>query len=270
MIIDPLSLAVTGISTGLSLFGASQENKARQQEYLNQSAYQKATNQFAQWQSAQNAKFSNANAQQQFWASTVQHNQQLAYVHQLQTFELAKQSVQADVVRDTRAGAGAAFVANSQALSEQLQEAALQESVALQQYQWRALQARGSAQAMEAEGNSIDRLINNYAKQAGDYETIASINDGLRRNQFNRQQTAMVGQYLSQWNSQVFYEPTQYIEPMAPFAPLPSLLQPAGPSMTGAAPGGGSSALRIGTALVGGVGTYFSSAAGIKKAIEGN
>lgn len=269
MIIDPLSLAVTGISTGLSLFGASQENKARQQDHLNQSAYQKATNQFAQWQSAQNLRFTNANSQLQYWAGTVQHNQQLAYVHQLQTFELAKQVSQADVVRDTRAGAAAAYVGNSQAMSDQLQEVAMQESVALQQYQWRALQARGSAQAMEAEGNSIDRLINNYAKQAGDYETIASINDGLRRNQYNRQQTAMVGQYLSEWNSQQFYEPTQYIEPMAPFAPLPALLQPAGPSMTGAAPSGGAGALRIGTALVGGFNTYLSTAAGIKKATGG-
>ena len=49
---------------------------------------------------------------------------------------------------------------------------------------------------------------------------------------------------------------------------MPALMQPAAPSMTGAGPGGGAAALRIGSALLGGVGTYMSSAAGIKKAAE--
>jgi hypothetical protein len=145
---------------------------------------------------------------------------------------------------------------------------AAQEAMAQMQYQWRSLQARASVQAMDAEGNSIDRVINNYAKQAGDYDTIASINEGLRTNQFNRQQTALVGRYLSQWNSQQFYEPTSYIEPMEPFAPLPALMQPPSPSMTGGAPSGAAAGLRIGTALLGGVSTYMSSAAGIRTAAE--
>ena len=51
---------------------------------------------------------------------------------------------------------------------------------------------------------------------------------------------------------------------------VPALMQPAAPSMTGPGPGGGPAALRIGSALLGGVGTYMNSAAGIKKAAEPN
>jgi hypothetical protein len=266
VIIDPISAGIAGVSTALNLFGAGQQNAAAKQDYLNQSSFQQATNQFAQWQANQNQRFSDANAQYQFWGQQVQYQQQLGYVHQLQSFELAKQINQANVVRDSRAAAGAEFIGNSQAASDRLQEVAMQAAVAQQQYGWRTLQARASVQAMDAEGLSVDRLINNYARQAGDYNTIAQINDGLQRNQFNREQTALVGRYLSEWNSQQFYTPTTYIEPIEPFAPMPSLMQPAAPSMTGTGPSGGASSLRIGSALLGGVGTYMNSAAGVKAA----
>jgi len=266
MVLDPVSLGIAAVSTALNLFKGAQETAAAKQDYLNQSTFQKATNKFARWQADQNQRFSDANARYQFWGQQVQYQQQLGYVHQLQSFELAKQINQANVVRDSRAAAGAEFINNSQAASNRLQEVAMQAAVAQQQYGWRTLQARASVQAMDAEGNSIDRLINNYAKQAGDYNTIAQINDQLQRNQFSREQTAMVGRYLSEWNSQQFYTPTTYIEPIEPFAPMPALMQPAAPSMTGTGPGGGATALRIGTALLDGAGTYMSSAAGMKKA----
>jgi hypothetical protein len=266
--IDPASLAIAAHNTAVNLIKGAQETAAAKQDYLNQSSFQQATNQFAQWQAGQNQRFSDANARYQFWGQQVQYQQQLGYVHQLQSFELAKQINQANVVRDTRAAAGAEFIGNSQAASDRLQEVAMQAAVAQQQYGWRTLQARASVQAMDAEGLSIDRLINNYAKQQGDYDTIAQINDRLQRNQFSREQTALVGRHLSQWNSQQFYTPTIYIEPLEPFAPMPALMQPAAPSMTGTGPSGGAAALRIGSALLGGVSTYMSSAAGIKKAAE--
>jgi len=268
VIIDPISAGIAAVSTGLKLAEAGQQSAAAKQDYLNQSAFQQATNRFAQWQADQNQRFSDANARYQFWGQQVQYQQQLGYVHQLQSFELAKQINQANVVRDTRAAAGAEFIGNSQAASDRLQEVAMQAAVAQQQYGWRTLQARASVQAMDAEGLSIDRLINNYAKQQGDHDTIAQINDRLQRNQFSREQTALVGRHLSQWNSQQFYTPTVYIEPIEPFAPMPALMQPAAPSMTGPGPGGGPAALRIGSALLGGVGTYMNSAAGMKKAAE--
>jgi len=264
----PLSLGIAGVSTALNLFKGAQESAAAKQDYLNQSSFQKATNQFAQWQADQNQRFSNANARYQFWGQQVQYQQQLGYVHQLQSFELAKQINQANVVRDSRAAAGAEFIGNSQAASDRLQEVAMQAAVAQQQYGWRSLQARASVQAMDAEGLSVDRLINNYARQAGDYNAIAQINDQLQRNQFSREQTALVGRYLSEWNSQQFYTPTTYIEPIEPFAPMPALMQPAAPSMTGTGPSGGAAALRIGSSLMGGVNTYMASASGLKKAAE--
>jgi hypothetical protein len=268
MIIDPISAGIAGVSTALNLFGAGQQNAAAQQDYLNQSTFQRVTDRFARWQAGQNQRFSDANARYQFWGQQVQYQQQLGYVHQLQSFELAKQINQANVVRDSRAAAGAEFIGNSQAASNRLQEVAMQAAVAQQQYGWRALQARASVQAMDAEGLSVDRLIDNYAKQAGDYNTIAKINEGLIRNQFNREQTAMVGRYLSEWNSQQFYTPTTYIEPMEPFAPLPALMQPAAPSMTGTGPSNGAAGLRIGSALLGGVDTYMNSAGRLKRAAE--
>lgn len=266
MILDPISLGISAVSTGLGLFGANAQAKAQRQEYDAQRAYQIATNKFAKWQSELNYKFQNAASKQQYWQETLQHNQRLAYVHQLQNFELAKQISQADVVAGTRAAAGAEFIGNAEAMSAQFQEAAQQELVAQQQYHWRALQARASVQAMDQQGQSVDRLINNYAKQAGDYDTIAAINRGLQDRQYSRQQAAAIGRYLSQWNSQSFYEPTRYIEPMAPFVPLPALMMPPAPSMTGVAPSGGIGALGLGTALLGGIGTYQQSQQGMKRA----
>ncbi len=267
MIIDPFSAGIAVADTALGLFTGAQQDAAAKQDYLNQSTFQKVNNQFAQWQAGQNQRFSDANAQYQFWGQQVQYQQQLGYVHQLQSFELAKQINQANVVRDSRAAAGAEFLGNSQAASNRLQEVAMRAAVAQQQYGWRTLQARASVQAMDAEGLSVDRLINNYARQAGDYNTIAQINDRLQRNQFSREQTALVGRYLSEWNSQQFYTPTAYIEPIEPFAPMPALMQPAAPSMTGTGPSG-NAALRIGSALLGGVKTYMGSASGLKKAAE--
>lgn len=43
------------------------------------------------------------------------------------------------------------------------------------------------------------------------------------------------------------------MEPIAPFAPLPALLQAPEPTMTGSGPSGAAAALRIGSALMGGV-----------------
>jgi hypothetical protein len=106
---------------------------------------------------------------------------------------------------------------------------------------------------MNQEGRSVDRIVNDYARQQGDYETLQQINQGIRTRQYSREQAGQVAQYLNRWNSQQFYEEQPYIDPIAPFAPLPTLLMPPPPSMTGAAPSGAASALNIGTALLSGV-----------------
>jgi hypothetical protein len=127
------------------------------------------------------------------------------------------------------------------------------DAVALQQYTVAALRNRASIRANPQAGASIDRLMNDFVRQEGDYRTIAAINDGLRNRQYRREQAGAVAQYLSAYNSQAFYEAQPYLEPMAPFVPLPALMEPAPPSMTGAAPSRAAGALRVGTALLGGV-----------------
>jgi len=62
---------------------------------------------------------------------------------------------------------------------------------------------------------------------------------------------------LSRYNSQQFYERQPYMDPVAPFPPLPTLVAPAGPTMTGAKPGG-MSGYQVGTALLGGVNTALN------------
>jgi hypothetical protein len=253
--VDPLvgSLILGGISGGLGIFGASHEQAAAQQDWLNQKAFQSANTAFAQWQAGFNQRLTDANQQHGYWQATLAHNQQLAYVNSLRNFELSKAIAQAEVVGQTRAAAGADFALQSQALGQQLAEASMADAVAYQQYQVAALKARATVAASGQEGASIDRLINDYARQEGDYAAIQAINEGLRTRQFNRAQTAQVTQYLSQYNSQQFYEQQPYLEPMRPFQPLPTLLMPAAPTITGTGPSRSAGVLGGLTGLMGGV-----------------
>jgi hypothetical protein len=250
-----IPIAFGAVQAGLSLFGASAQAKAQQQEYLNQKGFQDANSRFAQWQAEFNARISDANGKYKYWTDTVNYNQSLAYTRGLRNFELLKEVRQAEIVGQTRAAAGASFVQDSEAISQAFSEASMQDAVAAQQYQWRAMQARASVQAMDREGQSVDRIVNDFARQQGDFETLQQINEKLRSRQYTREQAGQVAQYLNRWNSQQFYQEQQYQDPIAPFAPLPTLIQPPPPSMTGAGPSGGATALNVGTALMGGAQT---------------
>ena len=235
---------------------------ARAQQYKNDRAYQDANSTFAKWQASFTQRLTDAQSQQQYWQETVNYNQSLAYSKSLKNYELVKAYNQAELVGQTRQAAGGNFVRSSEALSQQFAERSMQDAVALQQYNVAALKGRASIRASGREGASIDRLINDYARQVGDMETITQINQNLRNRQYNREQAGAVAQYLSQYNSQDFYQMQPYMEPIAPFAPLPSLLAPAAPTMTGSGPSGAGAALKIGENLVGaaatGVSTYNS------------
>jgi len=248
-------IAIGAAQAGLGVFGAISSHQAQQQDYVNQVAFQDANARFAQWQAGFNARIADANAQQQYWADTVSYNQQRAYVNSLRNFELLKGIRQAELVLRTREEGGAAYARDSEAISQAYQEVSMQEAVALQQYEWRALQARASVQARGQEGRSVDRIVNDYARQAGDYATLQAINQKLRDRQYTRAQAGQVAQYLSRWNSQQFYDEQPYIDPTPPFAPLPTLVQPPPPSFRGGRPSGAATALNIGTALLGGVQT---------------
>ena len=242
-------------SAGLGAIQAIASHQAKKQDYLNQKAFQSANSQFAQWQAGFNQRVTDANSQFKYWTETVNYNQQRAYTNSLRNFELIKSVRQAETVGQTRAAAGAAFVQDSDAVSQAYQEASMQEAVAMQQYRWRALQARASVQAMNQEGRSVDRIVNDYARQEGDYATLMDINQKLRTRQYSREQAAAATQYLSRWNSQQFYEEQPYIDPIPPFAPLPTLLTPPPPSMTGSGPSAGAAVLNIGTSILGGIQT---------------
>ena len=252
---DPLtgSLIFGGLNAGMGILQGIAGNQAQKQDYLNQKVFQQQQAVFSKWQSGLNAKIANENNAYKYWGDVVNYNQQLAYTNSLRNVEVMKAIRQAEVVGKTRAAAGASYVQDSEALSQQLSEASMQEAVASQQYNWRALQARSSVQAMATEGNSVDRIVNDYARQQGDYETLLAIGKGLRERQYNRAQTARVTQYLGQWQSEQFYEESKIFDPIPPFAPLPTLIQPPGPSMTGGKPSGAAAAINIGTGILGGV-----------------
>ncbi|MEB3360698.1 MAG: hypothetical protein VKI42_01085 [Synechococcaceae cyanobacterium] len=258
---DPLtgSLVVGGVNAVLGgiqgIFGAS----AQKQEYRNQLAFQQANTAYAQWQARFNQRATDANSQYQFWQQTLGHNQQLAYVNSLRNYELNKAIVQADIVAQTRAAAGADFVRSAEAVSQQMAEAAMRDAVAYQQFTVAALKARSQWGASGQEGASIDRMVNDFARQAGDYATIQAINQGLRSRQYTRQQAAAVAQYLSAYNSQQFYAEQPYLEPVAPFQPLPSLLAAPAPTMTGAGPSAGAGFLNVASGVMGGIGAGLST-----------
>jgi len=255
MVAITAAMALGAAQAGLGVAQSIAGYKAQKQEYLNQTAFQDAQNEFASWQAGFNSKIQDANKQYQYWTETVQYNQNFAYTNALRNVELTKAIRQAEVVAETRAAAGASYIQDSDAINDAYQQASMQEAVATQQYRWRSLQARASVQAMEGEGKSIDRIINDYARQQGDYETLQAVNAASRTRQFTRQQAAQVAQYLSRYNSQKFYEEQPFIEPLAPFAPLPTLITPAGPSMRGGGPSMGAALLNAGSAILGGIDT---------------
>jgi len=261
IVISPLvaGLATGGLQAGFGLLGAVNNQRAQQQKYLNDLAFQNANNRFSVWQAGFSARVQDANKQHQFWKETFNYNQQRVYASAQRNVELMRAADQALVMYQNRAAAGSAFVNDSSAISDQLREAEMSSAVAQQQYTWRALSARASVQAMNMEGNSVDRIVNNYAYQLGDQLTLTAIESDLRERQYNRSQAAQVSQYLNRWNSQVPYEMQQVFDPIAPFAPLPTMITPPPPSRTGAPPSGSAFAMNVGSALLGGVSTGFST-----------
>jgi hypothetical protein len=263
---DAIFLGLGLANAGMGVMGAQSQYAGQMQAYKDQLKFQKANEQFAKWQSKFNKKATDAQNKFQYWGQVVGYNREKAYTNSLRNIEKVKSFKQAKVVFETRAAAGASYIQDSQALSNAYQEQSMQEAVSLQQYQWRALQTRGSVQAMEREGQSVDRIVNDYARQMGDYETLMQINQGIRSRQYTREQAAQVSQYLSRWNSQSFYEEQPYMDPVPPYAPLPTIMMPPPPSMTGAPPSSAALGLNIGTAILGGVGAGINAFSSLGRA----
>ena len=259
--ITTAGLALGGAQAGLGILQGIAGYNAKRQEYVNQKAFQEANSKFATWQAGFNARISDANKQHDYWKDTVNYNREFAWTNSLRNVELNRSIAQAETVAETRAAAGASYVRDSEAISQQYAEASMQEAVAAKQYKWRSLQARASAQVLNQEGASVDRIINDYSRQEGDYLTLMDINTKLRGRQYTRTQAGQVASYISNWNSQSFYEEQPYMDPLAPFAPLPTLITPAPPTYTGGKPSMGAAMLNVGAGILGGA----STAIGISK-----
>lgn len=263
----PLLPIALGIGqAGLGLLQGAAGSSAAAQQYQDQLAFQKASDKFARWQAGMTARLQNANNQYAYWQQTFQYNQGLAYTNSLRNFELVKAINQAEVVGRTRAAAGADTALQGQGLSEAIREQATADAMALYQYKVQAAKFGATVAAGDQEGATIDRLFNDYARQAGDYQSIQQINETYRNRQYTRQQAALMADYLSKYNSQQFYQRQEYQDPIAPLPPLPTMIMPPGPSMTAGAPGGGlTGALNAGTALMGGVMGGLSAWQGLQK-----
>ncbi|MCT0198399.1 hypothetical protein KQ313_01685 [Synechococcus sp. CS-1325] len=252
-------MAIGGLGTGLNLLGGITGDAAAQKNYQDQRALQDSSARFARWQANFKKNYEDANSQQAYWQETVNYNQGLAYVLSNRNYELTRAVNQAKVVADTRASAAGNFVQGSEAVNQEMAERSMQDAFALQQYGVAALKARSAVRANEQAGASIDRLFNDYARQMGDYETITEINAKFRDRQYTREQAGQVAQYLSAYNSQPFYEAQPFLEPVAPFVPLPALLSPAPPSITGGGPSAAAQGLNIATGVLGGVSAGVSA-----------
>lgn len=252
--ITPLTGAL--VTGGLSLFQGMLGYNARRQDYLNQVAYKKASDKFASWQAGMQAKQSNLNNQYQYWAQTVNHGQELAYVNQMRNWELSKSIISAEEVARARSSSMAEYATNSQAIAEGLAQQAAADAISMMQYKQQAMKMMASAQGLQ-EGASSERIINDYARQLGDMQAMQAINEGFRNNQYSREQAGLIANYLNQYNSQQLYQQQEFQDPIPPFAPLPTLVGPAGPSMVGAAPSATSAFIGAGLgAIQTGLGTY--------------
>jgi hypothetical protein len=233
---------------------------AQQQDYLNQTAYKKASDDFARWSAGFQAKQTDLNNQYRYWQQQVNYGQELVYTNQLRNWELSKAITNAEEIARVRSSGGADYVRSSAALSEGFAQQAASDAVSMFQYKQQAMKMMAAASGGQ-EGQSANRIVNDYARQLGDMEAIRSIQDGFRRNQYTREQAGQLANYLNQYNSQQFYKQQQYMDPVAPFAPLPTLVNPAGPSMVGSAP---STTAGLLSATLGAAGTGLSTYVNLK------
>tara|TARA_R100000234_G_scaffold13313_2_gene7412 strand:+ start:4259 stop:5035 length:777 start_codon:yes stop_codon:yes gene_type:complete len=245
------------VSGGLNFLSGIANYQAQRQDYVNKLAYKKASDQFATWSARQQASQADINNQYKFWGEKINYGQNLAYTNSLRNYELSKAIVSAEEVARARSSAGADYLSTSQAFAEGFQQEAMADAVALFQFKVQALKARSSIAAGNTAGPSVDRLMNDYARQVGDFTTLKRINDGFKESQYTRQQAGAVSQYLNQYNSQQFYQQQEYLDPIPPFAPLPTLIGPAGPSMVGGGPSAGAGLLgAVAGGVSAGVSTY--------------
>jgi hypothetical protein len=253
------SLGMSAIQGGLGAAGSQAAYQQQVQNYKDALKFQKVSDKYARWSAKINARVANTSAKYKHFADLVQYNQDKSYINQLRNYELVKAINQAKVVRETRTSAMTDYVLQSQALSEGIREQATADAVSYYQYMQQGVRARSAVMANETEGASADRIYQDYARQVGDMATIQQINSKFRDRQYTREQAGQIAQYLSRYNSQQFYQQQPYQDPIKPFAPMPTLVMPPPPSMTGAGPSAAAAGLNTASAILGGIQTGFST-----------
>lgn len=232
---DP-SIALA-VASGVKEFGMGMlGNQAKQQDRVNQQAQRKASSEFASWSSSRQAEQTDLNNQYAYWQQQINYGQEVVYANQLRNFELARSIDQAELVAQARAGAGANFMQASEATAEAFSQQSMSDAISLMQYKQQALRAQATTAAGLNAGASSDRYLNDYDRQTGDMATLMMMNQQFRDRQYTRDQAGNIANYLNQYNSQQLYEMQDIQDPIMPFAPLPTLVNPAGPSFVGAAP----------------------------------
>ena len=234
VVITPMMMA--GGQFGLSMLQGFLGNQAKQQDYVNQIAQQKASAEFARWTASNQARTQDLNNSYRFYQEQVNYGQELAYASQMRQFELSKAINQAKVVARTRSSAMADYGQQTQAMADAFQQQSMADAISMMQYKQQALRMQASASATMQEGKSVDRYINDYARQVGDMETMRQLNQGFRERQFTREQAGQIATFLNRYNSQQLYEAQDVLDPIAPYPPMATLVNPAGPSFTGAGP----------------------------------
>ena len=258
VVITPMMLA--GGQAALSLGQSFLGYQARRQDYVNQLAQQKASDEFASWTAGNQARAQDLNNSYSFYQQQVNHGQEMAYASSMRNFELAKSINQAELVARTRASAGANFAQQSQAVADAFAQQSTADAISLMQYKQQALRAQASVTASGREGLNVDRYIIDYARQMGDMETMRQMNDSFRQRQYTRDQAGQIANYLNQYNSQQLYEEQDVYDPIAPFPPLATLVNPAGPSFTGSAPSASTAFLGAAiNATTAGMNTYYTA-----------
>jgi hypothetical protein len=257
MVLDPFTGAL--ITGGLTLAQGALGFGAKQQEHANNLARQKASDEFAAWSASNQARTADLNNSYAYWQQKINYGQELAYANQARNYELSKSINQAELVARVRASAGASYASESQALVDNFSQQSMADAVSLMQYKQQALRSAASVTAAGQEGANVDRYVNDYARQVGDMTTMQQLNQQFRDRQFTRESAGQIATYLNRYNSQQLYEEQQVFDPIAPFPPLATLVNPAGPSFTGAAPNAGTAFLGSALGAVSaGMSTYTS------------
>lgn len=253
------SAAIGGIQAGLGAAGSRAAYEQQKQNYKDALKYQKVSDKYARWNAKINARVSNTAAKYKYFTDLVAYNQDKSYVNQLRNYELVKAINQAKVVRETRTSAMSDFALQSQALNEGIREQAAADAVSYYQYVQQGIRARSAVLANETEGASADRIYRDYDRQIGDMQTLQQINQKFRERQYTREQAGQIAQYISRYNSQQFYTQQPYQDPIKPFAPLPTLVMPQPPSMTGAGPSAAAANINMASSILGGLNTAMST-----------